>query len=233
MAKLDLGLASTDWVVVRIGALPDLLALQSELERARVPVRVQLPECLPEVGFFVGEPTLYVPRTFVEDAELIARRLDPKYEPEQAPGHGLGRASAPDAGTAEARSTEDAASQPTSSARSSESGDELARRVERERSANPAGAESSSTSAPPDAELERTRALARRIRYAMPSLILAPVSLALAPRYLRSSRRRDLTKTERWTTDVAVALALPATVFAAVLLWMLALELEPLIDLVR
>lgn len=251
MAKLDLGFASTDWVVVRIGSLPDLLALQNELERGRIPVRIQLPEFHAEgPGVFAGEPTLYVPRTHVEDAERVARGLDPTFpmevdsqrldanppaefvaprleaeplvergEPRLDLQHAAARVMDPD----ESTSTPSAAAEDTDSAQ--HAGGEFERRS--------ATTAMSSSSAPPDAELERTRALARRIRYCMPSLVLAPVCLVLAPRYLHSPRRRDLMKTERWTTDVAVALALPASLLAVALLWMLVEELAPLRDLFR
>ncbi|MBK7878672.1 MAG: hypothetical protein IPJ77_23695 [Planctomycetes bacterium] len=224
MAKLDLGFASTDWVAVRIGSLPDLLTLQNELERGRIPVRIQLPEFSEGLGAFTGETTLYVPRTHAEDAERVAQRLDPKHAPEQDPRHVTESALELDTANAPARSTEHDAPRSASalSVGDGEQGaDERARSVEHGRSARTANVTTSSSSATPDAELERTRALARRIRYCMPSLILAPVCLALAPRYLRSPRRRDLMPSERWATDAAVALALPAMVLGFALLWML------------
>ncbi len=237
MVKLDLGFANTDWVVVRIGFLPDLLALQNELERGRIPVRIQLPKFHAGPGAFDGEPTLYVPRTHAEEAERVAQRLDPTHDPEQDPGHVTEPTSEPDTVRATARSTEHAGAPHTSSALSAEVGEERAtepaRSMERGPSSSPVDATSSSSSAPPDAELERTRALARRIRYCMPSVVLAPVCLALAPRYLRSARRRDLPSSERWTTDVAIALALPATALAAALVFMLLEEFAPLADLFR
>lgn len=226
MAKLDLGFAAHDWVVVRIGALPDLLALQSELERVRVPVKVQLESFEQQLGGFVGESALYVPRSFVEDAERVAQRLDPVpvEERDTAPFAERDSASVAQRDTAPAAPRADVLDEtPRDDATTGlTTGDAL-----------PTAAETLAPSSPPNVELERTRALARRIRYCMPSLIFAPVSLALAPRYLRSPRRRDLMKTERWTTDVAVALALPASLLAVALLWMLVEELAPLRDLFR